>query len=503
MATSTDNFYQYQPISPGKNIRLLRLEPSKDFESSIFCSLVEAPLDSASRLHRYEALSYVWGAKVGDQPILCSGRTTLVTPTISLATSSPKIEDQTSLSERGHQIGLMGRVYRLARKVLVWLGSGDRGAAKLVRHARWLYQSQHLNKLIKKIAAQGLSNPGQRRLSTSYESSLTAHEWFRRIWTFQELLMASKLEVIYGSESVRRDIFVFRMTLNYNLSFDAMNIVNTDAVRETYRIYATDTIGSSSDPLELRILLEMFNNANHCSASDPKDQVYGLYSLLQGLGLSLPEPDYQKSLRQIDEDVTFSAIEASDSLAPIYTFSASLQTNAYPSWAPAWTQYRISGNYWRLGQLESRQFRTNFEPQRSGSQLRIKGVIHRTMRAFGTKVPKVVAPWSPVFDRKYRSMGLEIPKVIELVAWTVTFVQHAQNIGSPSGGQLAWIKVFTAFFKQRVDDEMIPALIRALHLLLGCNLILPEHCEFDEDGFITNDGWPHTNALLSYMDATP
>jgi len=46
--------------------------------------------------------------------------------------------DQSSINERNHQVKLMGDVYKLARRVLIWLGEGDADSPGLMRRMRWL-----------------------------------------------------------------------------------------------------------------------------------------------------------------------------------------------------------------------------------------------------------------------------------------------------------------------------------------------------------------------------
>lgn len=72
--------FQHKPLSPGRNIRTLMLEPHQDLEAPINIALREICLpDNKKTPCGYEALSYVWGARTGDQPIQCEGQELLVT----------------------------------------------------------------------------------------------------------------------------------------------------------------------------------------------------------------------------------------------------------------------------------------------------------------------------------------------------------------------------------------------------------------------------------------
>ncbi|KAH8659958.1 hypothetical protein BX600DRAFT_467000 [Xylariales sp. PMI_506] len=125
------------------HIRLLRLLPSQVkfgqpwYEcADIRCSLIVEKVDSAPA---YDALSYAWGDDDPTVPITINGEKTLVRPNLAYAlaalrgTSSRLLWidalciNQDNVSERNHQVRLMGDIYRRASKVLVWLGrSGPR-----------------------------------------------------------------------------------------------------------------------------------------------------------------------------------------------------------------------------------------------------------------------------------------------------------------------------------------------------------------------------------------
>jgi hypothetical protein len=100
----------------------------------------------------YEALSYVWGAHVGDCRIDCEGETLFVTKNCEEALRRlrrPKkvrtlwvdsiCINQSSNEEKSAQVDLMGEIYGRAKTVLVWLGEypdHDAGG-KTIRKISW------------------------------------------------------------------------------------------------------------------------------------------------------------------------------------------------------------------------------------------------------------------------------------------------------------------------------------------------------------------------------
>jgi hypothetical protein len=123
--------FMYKELIPPLSFRLLKVFPS-EFSSPLSCSLFECPLDDEVQ---YEALSYVWGDPRDRESITCDGKEILVTRNCLDAIRYLRLPshtrtlwidaiciNQNSVSERNHQVKLMGKVYHYASKVLVWLG---------------------------------------------------------------------------------------------------------------------------------------------------------------------------------------------------------------------------------------------------------------------------------------------------------------------------------------------------------------------------------------------
>lgn len=129
--------YDYRPLPNPRTIRVAILEPAESTRDSLRLRLKRISLDSRDRL-RYEALSYVWGASAGDQPVFCDGKVLLVTANCESALRHLRLKkrprvlwidalciNQGSNSEKSRQVPLMGDIYESATRVLVWLGPGS------------------------------------------------------------------------------------------------------------------------------------------------------------------------------------------------------------------------------------------------------------------------------------------------------------------------------------------------------------------------------------------
>lgn len=183
---------------------------------------------------RYEALSYTWEDQKPSQPLKCNGSELLVTPNVEAALKHLRPRffrrqlwvdaiciDQNNLPERGQQIGMMGHVYTSASRVVIWLGEGSKSTDRAMWILRWVFPvfklGLHffplryfaLHKFMKmKLEFQHLlqdrgSMPGQlatgeadMRSNIQGLSQIVHHNWFRRIWTIQEIALPRKVSYI-------------------------------------------------------------------------------------------------------------------------------------------------------------------------------------------------------------------------------------------------------------------------------------------------------------------
>jgi hypothetical protein len=117
--------HNYYPLlSPGSDIRLLRLMPNED-ETPIQCQLFNYSLQESSKgTHLYEALSYVWGSPETSKSISIDEHNLPVTENLHTALS--RLQDRTIERiiwidavcinqkddvEKAHQIQSMAKIY--------------------------------------------------------------------------------------------------------------------------------------------------------------------------------------------------------------------------------------------------------------------------------------------------------------------------------------------------------------------------------------------------------
>ena len=136
MSTTTVEDYVYPPLPRGDFIRLLILDPGTNDE------VLNGTLHVASLGEglEFEAISYVWGSPRKTCTILCNGRTIRIT--VNLRDSLRQVRlpnkrrtlwadsiciNQSDTKEKGHQVGLMWKIYSKAETVLICVGVEECG----------------------------------------------------------------------------------------------------------------------------------------------------------------------------------------------------------------------------------------------------------------------------------------------------------------------------------------------------------------------------------------
>lgn len=157
MASPTsEHIYRHQPLPTDRSIRVLQLQPAPHLSAPIQCRLEAVSLDNPPQ---YWALSYSWDAQIPSNPITIlpsshddggspSQTRAVLNVTANCVAAMRRLRhttaertiwidgiciDQTSLAERSSQVALMSEIYRVAERVVVWLGEGDAATAESIQ----------------------------------------------------------------------------------------------------------------------------------------------------------------------------------------------------------------------------------------------------------------------------------------------------------------------------------------------------------------------------------
>jgi len=297
-AITDSNRYTYLPFRDNHSIRLLTLFPSSD-GLLLRCNLEEVGLNSSPD---YEAISYVWGDNDMPASIICdsSGKEISITRNLEAVlirfrqSTQPRrlwvdgiCMNQQDLGERSQQVKLMGRIYREASKVLIWLGDEDQdtelawSCIRLIRQEQELPTSQACEAL-KKIFSR---------------------DWFHRAWTYQESLLATRAELFCGHHQIRREhlasIFLLALEPKYDgvADFKFLRGEQIGILMSLLQIGQPGTLDLGGLPFFPSYLLQLLLLRRGKLSSDPRDLCYSL------LGVAADGHNIQPNYSQPVDDV--------------------------------------------------------------------------------------------------------------------------------------------------------------------------------------------------------
>ncbi|KAF2847086.1 HET-domain-containing protein [Plenodomus tracheiphilus IPT5] len=256
------------------NIRLIKILPktSADENTLISCNLHVVSLDKRPD---YTALSYVWGDATVNETILLDGERFLVRLNLWNFLVQRHIEgtpgllwidalciDQSSISERNHQVAMMSQIYSKAALVITWLGPGP---TELIEALRCIKDSEH----------------------PSHEVSiLSANVYWHRVWILQELFLGQKVDLICGNESLDLDVLYKRLE-DLTEEPDDLEFSDKPPLQQQSRMVSivvfrenrkANSIGDLEDSAwTLQSILMMFADAQ---CSDVRDRVYAMTALV-------------------------------------------------------------------------------------------------------------------------------------------------------------------------------------------------------------------------------
>ena len=236
------NWYAYENLEGRVIYNYMNLEDGSDYRTwqhpdPNFIQKIHSQDKSMDIKPDYEALSYAWGAPDDSEVVyICSSVNAQgenynvssqscailrIGANLACALRYLRYKDrirtlwvdavcinQLDLEERSAQVSRMGHIYRLATRVVVWLGpENHKLAMKTLEHLGTQNEAS-------KNRCQGPSVECERRiwwdtlLELPYEkqiwdaiSKFLSASWFQRMWVFQEIQLASPDSIMIAGES--------------------------------------------------------------------------------------------------------------------------------------------------------------------------------------------------------------------------------------------------------------------------------------------------------------
>lgn len=304
--------FSYTPLRAARHeIRLLLLHPGLTADG-ISCSMTTTTLDQSIP---YEALSYEWGLPCLDKfSISVDGKPIFIRENLWWALHYLRSEkdgrimwidalciNQEDTEERNAQVGQMGRIYSQASSVIAWVGR--------------LTEQVVMSDVTAVSFINRLSKLSDRQPNTivSVETKPFRTEWdavwmflgrryWSRLWIVQEIVLASKLIVQYGSESFYWDDLevIFARLSQYAPADRCVGIkrripFNLWLERKHYLSSRRSSLTQRQASTLVDLILQ-FGEAECC---DERDRVFGVAELSRSCCREASKPDYSKTPLQI------------------------------------------------------------------------------------------------------------------------------------------------------------------------------------------------------------
>lgn len=306
--------FKYKPLNG--DIRLVILGRGS-MDDPIRCELFNAKFAAEQE---YLALSYEWGSATGKSHqiningLLYDVRKNLFDALRHLRRPNEELIlwidalciNQKNISERNHQVQLMGEIYSQANEVVIWLGlardNSDLAMSHMEEMDRVVLHDEPRGRLIMKTR-KGLEGSEERKNEhLAAIVSWCKRSYWRRMWVIQEIQLAKQLSIHCGAKRLSWSTFrrARECIINWREPFESE--------KEVYGFMMT-SLPARMDELRAKghtkqiPLVDWLENFKESMCTDPKDKVYafvGLASDCQNNALAI---DYSKSLSQICFDV--------------------------------------------------------------------------------------------------------------------------------------------------------------------------------------------------------
>ena len=201
--------FVYDPLSDN-TVRLLKV---LSIEPQIVIVLVDHQLHDSPE---YYAVSYSWGTEAATATIICNTRSFHVTPhlyeglqsiTTVMGCQNLWIDaiciDQHNEAEKARQVSNMHQIYVRAKGVLVWLGKAEDDSDYAMSSASRF--STKVQELSMPDTFKAITRPTTPYVLPEFDGRsilafwhFCARSWFRRLWTYQEAVLANEIFLLCG-----------------------------------------------------------------------------------------------------------------------------------------------------------------------------------------------------------------------------------------------------------------------------------------------------------------
>lgn len=335
---------------PVGHIRLIQLWRTEDNE--IEASLNEHPLAEAPK-YEYKALSHVWGDTHPQATLRCNNMEWRITANLYLALRAimdplpigsrftmwidQLCINQDDLIEKGTQVRLMGSIFQQAKRVLVWLGQSSLDVTIMGACMEMLPDMiTTINESVDELGPDfwvhsraGL--PDENHPAWTLLCELISAPWFRRLWTFQEAVMAKEVVIFFGNQIIGLDfIFALAEAARYAALLPQRKIYMPGSAQ----VSALEWFRNRYQEQGMILFSNLLAIAGKKQCALNVDRVYGVMGLLDDVDKYGIAVDYTRDYESVFLDALKAAISYDTEYHLLNLSRQYGDQHGFPTWCP-------------------------------------------------------------------------------------------------------------------------------------------------------------------------
>lgn len=325
---NTVNTPVYEELKDAQDFRLLQVS-NDSVTKALSIRLRTISLDDKLE---YRAVSYVWGPQEPSIPVSCASTVFKVGPNLASLLQQLVSEgcqewmfidrlciSQEDVAERNQQVALMGRIYSTAKLVTVWLGESN--STYKLAFETFENMRDELKRRIdqdEKSKIKFGSGDGERFVWPIHYSDpgaaairqLLKADWFSRVWTFQELVLARFVRLKCGEDEL--PWYVLKLVVNcyrvvYKPGPNHDDEFLAGAERHAHEMNIVRYFLQEPKGIDRSILLAkttlpaLLSGLRDYHATDPRDKVFALLNVATDITGAHGDiqPDYSQPLLEV------------------------------------------------------------------------------------------------------------------------------------------------------------------------------------------------------------
>lgn len=183
-------------------------------------------------------------------------------------------------------------------------------------------------------------------------------DWWKRLWTVQEVILPASASVLWGTESIPWSLFESASWASCEQG--SWPLLTWDEIRAVDRftvVVRTLVIAKQSDAEDFCQTLVRFMDRQ---ATEPRDRIFGLFGLLPANergAFHIPDDDYATDIVKVHFQLAVELIKSTNSLRCFIGMTGALHmTPGLPTWAMDWAsgtgKIAMCDSYWNHTWLE-------------------------------------------------------------------------------------------------------------------------------------------------------